>query len=133
MPRGRPSKYTPELLEKAREYADKWDDLGDVVPMLCGMAIHCDIAESTLQEWRGHEDKAEFSDLCARVFGKQKRSLINGGLGRTFDASLSKLLLNKHGISDKQDINHTSEDGSMSPTDEGRKKARGSILESLDE
>ena len=101
---GRPTKYTPELLGKAREYVDSWESIGDSVPMLCAMAIHCDISEETLHEWRHHDDKEEFSELCARVMGKQKRGLINGGLSRKLDAGISKLMLNKHGISDKQEI-----------------------------
>ena len=100
----RPTKYTPELLEKAREYVERWEALGDSVPMLCALAIHCDISEDTVHEWRKHEDKQEFSDLCARVMGKQKRGLVNGGLSRTLDSGLSKLMLNKHGITEKQEI-----------------------------
>ncbi len=112
---GRPTKYTPELLKKAHEYVEKWETLGDVVPQLCGLAIHCGISEDTVQEWKKHDDKAEFSALCARVMGMQKRELVNKGLARTADSGLSKLMLMKHGYSDKQEIDMSSSDGSMKP------------------
>lgn len=46
----------------------------------------------------------------------QQRVLINKGLSRKADASLSKLLLMKHGYSEKQEVDVSSSDGSMSPT-----------------
>ncbi len=116
MPGGRPTKYTPELLKNAHEYVDNWEELGDVVPQLCGLAVHCGISEETVQEWKKHEDKKEFSALCACVMGMQKRELVNKGLSRATDASLSKLMLMKHGYSEKQEVDHQSTDRSMSPT-----------------
>ena len=106
---GRPSKYTPELLERATEYMDgAWKTEGDAIPMLCGLAVYCGITEKTVQEWKNDPEKQEFGELCARVMDDQKRSLINKGLTRESDASLSKLLLMKHGYSEKQDVDVTS-------------------------
>jgi hypothetical protein len=113
---GRPTKYTPELLEKAHEYLDRWEELGDYIPQLAGMALHCDISTETVQEWKKDSKKNEFSVLCARVLLMQQRVLINKGLSRKADASLSKLLLMKHGYSEKQEVDVSSSDGSMSPT-----------------
>jgi hypothetical protein len=42
-------------------------------------------------------------------------------------------MLMKHGYSDKQEIDHTSTDGSMSPTEEARKSARNAIETEFDE
>lgn len=116
----KPSKYTPELIAKAKKYLTKWEDLGDVIPMLCSMAEYLDISLSTLYSWEkeakeGDESKAEILEVCARVRQAQEKVLINKGLSRVSDASLSKLLLMKHGYSDRQDVNVQSEDGSMSP------------------
>lgn len=114
---GRPSKYTRELLTKAHEYVDGGWQQEDEIPQLVGLAEWCDISEETLHTWRKHKSKKEFSELCARVMGMQKRGLVNKGLRRDIDSSLSKLLLMKHGYSDKQEVDHRSEDGSMSPKD----------------
>jgi hypothetical protein len=113
---GRPTKYGPEMLAKAQEYLARWKALGDVVPMLAGLCCHLEITKPTMQDWERDEDKPEFSAVCARVRVLQEQALINKGLSRESDASLSKLLLMKHGYSDRQEVDHRSEDGSMSPT-----------------
>jgi hypothetical protein len=106
---GRPSKYTPELLQRARKYVDgAWQtEAGDVVPMECSLAEFCGISEKTLYEWKLDPDKSQFGEICARVFAMQKKWLINGGLNRSYDSGLAKLLLMKHGYSDRAEIDHT--------------------------
>ena len=106
-PVGRPTKYSPAILTAAREYCENWKELGDVIPMICGMANYIGIAKPTLEAWEKEDGKAEFSALCARVRAEQEQVLINKGLSRAADASLSKLLLRKHGYSDGQEIDHT--------------------------
>lgn len=108
MPAGRPTKYTPELLEKAYEYLYQWEELGDPIPMLCGLAVHCDINKGTVSDWQNDEEKGEFSEICARIMAEQERVLLQKGLTRIHDNSLTKLLLMRHGYSDKQEIDHTS-------------------------
>lgn len=105
MPTGRPTKYTPELLEKAREYVDgAWKSEGDPIPMLCGLAVKCGITKECVSRWRKDADKAEFNQLCARVESEQERVLLQKGLTREHDNSLTKLLLMRHGYSDKQSV-----------------------------
>ncbi|WP_415843310.1 terminase small subunit [Xenorhabdus thuongxuanensis] len=41
--------------------------------------------------------------------------LINKGLTGDFNSTIAKMMLTKHGYSDKQEIDHRSPDGSMSP------------------
>jgi hypothetical protein len=103
----RPSKYTPELLEKAQDYLDNWQDLGDVVPVLCGLYIHCGITRETASQWAKEEDKKPFSDICARVRELQERELLSKGLSRKTDNSLTKLMLMRHGYSEKSEVDHT--------------------------
>ena len=104
---GRPTKYTPELLVKAHEYVDgAWKD-EDAVPMIVGLAIHCDISKDTVYDWMKDEKKAEFSDIALRVEQMQERYLAKGGLSNAMNANITKLLLSKHGYSDAQKIDHT--------------------------
>jgi len=107
MPAGRPSKYTPELLKKAHEYADGAWQTDDAVPMIVGLALHCDISKQRVYEWMKDDDKAEFRDIALKVEQMQERYLSKGGLSNTFNANITKLLLSKHGYSDKQEVDHT--------------------------
>ena len=102
---GRPSKYTKELLEQAQWYVDNWRETGEVVPTLAGMAIRCGVDKHTISRWRKDEkNKPEFCALCARVEQQQELLLISGGLTKSYDSGLAKLLLHKHGYSDKQEV-----------------------------
>jgi len=47
----------------------------------------------------------------------QHRGLVNGGLSGKFNPAITKMMMTKHGYSDKQELAHTSPDGSMSPKD----------------
>ena len=126
---GRLTKYSPEMLAKAEVYLDTWEEIGDVIPMLCGLACYLSVDKSTIEKWEKDDDKQEFSCVCARVRAMQEKVLINKGLSRASEASLSKLLLMKHGYSDRQDFDLSSRDGSMSPRklseEELREKLKG--------
>lgn len=115
MAAGRPTKYTPELLEAARAYVGgKWQEAGDVVPTIVGLAIDLDIDEETAHRWGKEEGKEEFSKLLTRVRDLQHRHLVNKGLGNETNPAITKMMLTKHGYSDKIEQDHTSSDGSMS-------------------
>jgi len=105
---GRPSKHTPELLIKAHEYADGWEALGKKLPSIVGLAVHCEISKQRVYEWLKDDDKEEFRDIVARVEAMQELTLVDNGLDKTFDSSITKLMLSKHGYSDKQEVDVTS-------------------------
>jgi len=111
----RPTDYNDEVLAKAADYVDNHEQYGDAVPTVAGMACEIGIARSTLYEWSKDEDKPEFSDIFTRVAEYQERKLINGGLVGGFNPAVTKMMLTKHGYSDKQDLNHSSQDGTMQP------------------
>ena len=108
-PVGRPSKYTPELLEECRRYLKDYNTL----PSIAGLAIRLDVARETLQAWANDEDKPEFSHIYAKLMAMQEDELIRNGLMGHFNASITKMILTKHGYSDKVDA--TSSDGTMTP------------------
>lgn len=126
---GRPTKYCPEILAKAEEYLDTWQENGDAIPQLASLALHIGITPETVKQWKKEEDKEAFSLICARVMAAQQKELINMGLTRKYDNSLTKLLLMKHGYSDRQEVDMTSSDGSMSPSEDALKAAKKKIMD----
>ncbi len=116
MPSGRPTKYTPELLKAAEEYlAGAWEDAGDVVPTVVGLAIAIGIQKSTCYAWAKEPGKERFSDILEEIENKQEQKLVNGGLEGKFVSPIAKMMLTKHGYSDKIEQDHKSSDGSMTP------------------
>lgn len=107
--RGRPVEYNEEKLALARIYLEGgWKEQGDVVPQIAGLALAMGVHRDTCYEWASHADKEDFSDIFTRVQGLQERGLINKGLSGDFNPAITKMLLSKHGYSDKLDTDHTS-------------------------
>ena len=114
---GRPSSYSKDVLKKAKEYIDSFQtSTNEVVPSVVGLCQVINRAKSTVYKWRSEPDKQEFSDILERIEEKQQILLVNGGLLGDFNSNIAKMMLTKHGFSDKQEIDHQSSDGSMSPT-----------------
>jgi hypothetical protein len=115
MPAGRPSIYTPELVKRARGYLTNYEDMGDKVPSIAGLACVLGVTRETCRAWANEPDKAEFSVILMELMQRQERALLNGGLGGDFNAPITKMMLTKHGYSDKVENDHTSSDNSMTP------------------
>lgn len=107
MTAGRPTKYNDEILVKAREYLDGFEDRTDAVPQIARLCIHLGIRRSTVYAWAKDDDKQEFSDIVEAVLCQQETILIDQGLNGGFNPNITKLLLAKHGYAEKQDINAT--------------------------
>jgi hypothetical protein len=106
----RPTKYTPELLDKANTYLSTYTRL---IPSHQDLCLRLDISESTLYDWAQKHD--EFSDILAKVKLTQFAVAMDGGLGGELNANLVKLLMGKHGLSEKSTVDQISSDGSMAP------------------
>lgn len=98
---GRPTKYTEELLEKAREYVYSYEEHGHAFPSDIGLSVVLDIHSSTLYEWAKDDSKTEFSEILDKINKHQQLVAWNKGLNGDYNANLVKLLLGKHGYSDK--------------------------------
>lgn len=105
---GRPTDYSKEILEKAREYKDNLPE-DEVVHSIEGLADYIDIARSTIYEWASQEDKKGFSDIVESIREKQAKALVNKGLEGKFSAPITKLMLTKHNYSDRHEL--TGKDG----------------------
>lgn len=110
---GRPTKLTDELISKAEMYLTDYPSNGDIVPTIAGLSVYLDIAKSSIYKYRDESDR--FSDTLERIESLQESKLVNGGLLGDFNATIAKLMLSNHGYSEKQVVDNTSSDGSMSP------------------
>jgi hypothetical protein len=117
MTAGRPTSYTPKLVKAAWDYVNGgWITVGDKVPTVAGLACEIGVARETCHAWAKDESK-EFSHILQAIAQKQERELVNNGLDGTFNPPITKMMLTKHGYSDKVEQDHVSSDGSMSPRD----------------
>lgn len=101
---GRPSDYTPELIAKAVKYVDTEGTVSDdVLPTIAGLAVYLGISRETIRLWAADKNKPEFFGIVEQLMAKQEKKLINGSIMNDYNATISKLLLSKHGYSDKQE------------------------------
>jgi len=108
---GRPSDYTPEIVKKAWSYVDGgWEKVGDPVPSVAGLACEIGIRRETCHAWAKDQTK-EFSNILSAIAEKQERQLLRGGLSNAFNASITKMMMTKHGYSDAMKNEHTGADG----------------------
>ena len=104
MPAGRPSLYTPELLEAARAYVDgAWERYGDAYPQISSIASYIGISRETVHAWVKDVDKVEFSDIISDLMQKQESMLFNRAIIGEFNSTITKLALTKHGYTDKSE------------------------------
>lgn len=109
---------TEEHLELALDYEARWQELGDVVPQVAGLACHVGVASSTLYDWSKQDGPLQraFSEVLARVMDGQHRSLVNGGVSGEHNHVIAKLILtSKHGYTERSQVDNVSSDESMSP------------------
>lgn len=113
---GRPSKYGPDMLAKAQDYIETWKEKGDAVPTVVGLALACGVATNTVRNWVENGTACgQFLTIFTRIEQEQHQALVNNGLFGSFNPAITKMMLTKHGYSDKVEQAHTSPDGSMSP------------------
>ena len=112
----RPTDYRPQMVDEARRYIANHTDFEDPVPTVAGLACVLGVTRKTIYEWVKDETKGAFCDILEELGQRQERVLVRGGLGGDFNAPISKMMLTKHGYSDKVENDHTSSDGSLYPT-----------------
>jgi len=100
---GRPTKYTKEILKKAKDYVENFEKYGDVIPTVEGLALLLKVHRDTIYEWK--KNHPEFSDMLEQLINQQTKILINAGLLGKVNVAIAKLLLAKQGYSEKMEIN----------------------------
>lgn len=107
MPGGRPTKYTPELLEFARNYPYSFKEYDHSFPSVVGLCKELKITSETVYAWARDPEKQEFSDIVKEIMDMQHFALAEGGINGSFNPTISKLILAKHGHSDKTEVDQT--------------------------
>ena len=102
---GRPTLYCEEILAKTKDYLQNFQELGDPVPTIAGLSCELGISRETIYQWAKDEDKCQFSDMLGTLMAKQERILAGKGLSGEFNPNITKMMITKHGYSDKQDVN----------------------------
>lgn len=122
MPAGRPSEYKEEYIKKVDEYLSTKEDeeierekkdgwyeykLRANLPTIEGFARFIGVNKTSLYEWEKKHPK--FSNALEEIRVEQKERLINYGLSGDYNSTIAKLILSSnHGMSDKQELDHTS-------------------------
>lgn len=100
---GRPTEYSEDILQAAREYLVKFEEQGDVVPTIEGLADNLGRGVKTLYNWS--KEHPEFEEAMQAILSKQGRLLQNKGLNKETDSGITKLLLSaNHGKAEKSDL-----------------------------
>ena len=118
---GRPTDYTEEVLNAAKDYlADCVDTVRQVVsgqsekfttytekvtvklPSIEGLARFLQISKETIYQWEKIHD--DFSDVLHALRAEQADRLINNGLAGDYNPAIAKMLLTKHGYSDRTEL-----------------------------
>lgn len=113
-PVGRPKELNDEVIQCAWAYVKGgFKEVPNVIPSIAGLAFVLGKPRNTLYAWAKEND--EFSNILSAILTTQEMMLLDGGLGGEFNTTITKLILTKHGYSDKVETDHTSSDGSLRP------------------
>lgn len=103
-PVGRPTKYTDQTCQQARDYIENYDKEEDMIPSIAGLAVYLGVSRETIYDWASQEEKQDFSDILTQLLATQERILIGKGLSGKFNSTITKLVLGKHGYSEKKEL-----------------------------
>ena len=110
-PGGRPSVYSVETLKITKDYLETYEQQGDKIPSVAGLAVVLGVRRETLHVWAKEEGKEEFSNILACLLAKQENILINRGLDGDFNPAITKLILGKHGYHERRETEISGKDG----------------------
>jgi hypothetical protein len=102
-PGGRPSIYSRAVLDTTQDYITNYENHGHSVPTIAGLCQVIGMSRDLAYKWMEDESKKEFFYMVSRIMTAQEHKLIEGGLNNTYNSSVTKLMLSKHGYTDSQD------------------------------
>ena len=109
---GRPTKYNQGILDKTTDYLKNFKETyGDIVPTIQGLTLLLKVSDETISNWKKDDNKKEFFGMLEELKKRQHQALLNGGISGDFNSNITKLVLTKHGYSDKHDSTLSSPGG----------------------
>lgn len=108
MPGGRPTDYNEQILIDSWDYISRCSDtfkdnrLTVNLPSIEGLAFHLEVSRSTIYLWQ--KEYPEFSDMLETLLQKQVNVLLNNGLSGAYNPTIAKLVLSKHGYTEKTEV-----------------------------
>ncbi len=129
----RPTTYSLEMLQKAKDYLFKLPE-DEVVHSIEGLSEYVGVSRATIYSWKSQElddDRAEFLDIVDAVLAKQSKTLVNKGLTGDFTPAITKVMLSKHGYSEKIETDITTKGESLNTDTEAEKAAAIAYAEAL--
>lgn len=110
----RPTKYDPKMVNEVYKYANGgYIACNDAIPSRAGLACELQVSLNSLKNWE--REYPEFLSALAHLDAMQHRTTLSGGIRGDMNATICKLVLANHGYSEKQQTDHTSSDGTMTP------------------
>jgi hypothetical protein len=111
MPTGRPTDYNAQTVPKAELYLEECleqakDTKARVnLPSVEGLSLYLNTARGTLYVWRDQYE--EFKDIFEKILAAQAKMLIDNGLGGSYNSTITKVMMTKHGYRDEAAVDHT--------------------------
>lgn len=112
MPLGRPTIYSEDMVLKTQEYLSTCHDIEEdkengikakvKIPTIEGLAVYLGIHKDTIYDWESIHPT--FSDVIDKLRGIQADRLLNNGLAGTYNPTIAKVLLTKHGYREGTDM-----------------------------
>ena len=111
--RGRPTKLTDEIKEKAYDYIEgAWETKAKQNhPSVVGFATWIKVSRKTIYNWA--ESDEDFLHILGEINSLQEFTVLDRSLVGDYVAPLAKLVLGKHDYHDKAQTDHISSDGSF--------------------
>ena len=97
---GRPTNLTKEVIRQAWDYVDGFEAHGHAVPSVVGLCKVINRSRQTLYNWANTD--SDFLDILEAINERQELVTLNKSLTGEYNATIAKLLLGKHGYTDKQ-------------------------------
>ena len=105
---GAPCKYSQaEILAKTEEYMKNYESMGRKIPSVHGLAVYLGIDRRTIYQWVT-DGNTELSHMLNYMKDLQAEKTLDNGLDGTFNPTICKLVLSKHGYHDNADKSGTS-------------------------
>lgn len=97
---GRPKALTDKVKQQAQNYIDNFDSYGHAIPSVVGLCSVINRSRQTLYNWANTD--SDFLDILEAINERQELVTLNKSLTGEYNATIAKLLLGKHGYTDKQ-------------------------------